>query len=151
MISIQNNCASDLSFGVFSISSSFAMSAIGSSVPIAAGSSGSISAPFSLIGGRLSATADQGTAAQWDAQALFEFGYSSYGGMDGTAYDLSVMGGNTGVAVYPSNPACPSKVCNPGNCAADQGWTNPDQVNQGSPADTVCYHGKTNFKVVWCP
>ena len=150
-IDVQNNCGSDLSFGIFQVDSSFNMNAITSPVSIAAGSSGSIAAPYQGIGMRLSATADGGAAAQWNAQALFEFGYSSFNGQDGTAYDLSVMGGDVGVSVQPDNTACPSKICTPSDCSADQGWTNPDQVDVGSPADTVCYHGKTNFQVTWCP
>ena len=30
-------------------------------------------------------------------------------------------------------------------------WTNPDQTGDGSPADTVCYKGKTDFRVEFCP
>lgn len=47
-----------------------------------------IAVPFQETGLRLSATADQGCAAQWDPQALFEMGYSEYAGQTGTAYDL---------------------------------------------------------------
>lgn len=118
---------------------------------IASGSKGSIAAPYQGIGMRLSASAGEGTAAQWDAQALFEFGYSTYNGIAGTAYDLSVMGGTTGLAVYPANKQCPSKVCTASDSSPDQCWTNADQVDAGSPADTVCYYGKSNFRVVWCP
>ena len=150
-ISVHNKCADDLEFGIFQVSSSFAMNTISTPVKIASGSKGSIPAPYQGIGMRLSGTAGAGAAAQWNAQALFEFGYSVYNGMDGTAYDLSVMGGDDGVAVYPENKQCPSKVCTSTGCAPGQGWTDPAQVNAGSPADTVCYHGKTNFKVVWCP
>ena len=126
------------------------MNTITQSTSIAAGSKGTIAAPYSGIGMRLSATAGDGAAAQWSAQALFEFGYSEYNGIAGSAYDLSVMGGDVGLAVYPENTECPSKKCTPSDCAPDQGWTNADQVEDGSPADTVCYHGKTNFNVVWC-
>lgn len=149
-IIVTNNCGSTLSFGVFQVSSTFSMNTITQPVEIASGDNGTISAPYSGIGMRLSGTADQGAAAQWGAQALFEFGYSAFNGIDGTAYDLSVMGGDVGLAVYPANTQCPSKLCASTSCAPDQGWTNPNQVDDGSPADTVCYHGKTNFNVVWC-
>lgn len=151
-ISISNQCDSDLSFGIFSVSSSFAMNSVGGAVNIPAGGSGSIAAPFTGVGMRLSASASAGADAQWAAQTLFEFGYSEYAGQTGTAYDVSVMAGSTqGLSVYPSNPQCPSKSCpDPNNCAPDQGWSDPGQVSSGSPADTVCYQGKTDFRVVWC-
>ena len=103
---------------------------------------------------RLSGHAEWGTGGQWSPQALFEFGYSEYAGQKGTAYDLSVMegsDGNIGIGAYPHNKKCPSKTCFPWDCPADQGWTSPGQTSIGSPADTVCYHGKTAFKVVFCP
>jgi len=100
-------------------------------------------------------TADQGCAAQWNPQALFEFGYSEYAGQSGTAYDLSLMQGSDpsiGLSVNPlgGGPSCPSKSCSPTNCPPGQGWTNPDQVDEGSPGDTVCYQGQQNFEVTWC-
>lgn len=151
-IQVSNNCGTDMQFGIYQITSDFAMNQITAPVNIASGGQGSIAAPYQGVGMRLSGNA--GSADQWSPQALFEFGYSTYGGVSGTAYDLSVMAGSdpaTGIAVYPENPQCPSKVCSPGACAAGQGWTNPNQAAAGSPADTVCYHGKTNFRVVWCP
>lgn len=154
MITIDNQCSTDLEFGIFAVSASFAMETMGNTVNIAAGGTGAIAAPFTGIGMRLSGTASQGAAAQWAAQPLFEFGYSEYSGQTGTAYDLSIMEGsvpsNVGLAVVPENGACPAKKCTPTSCPLSQGWTNPDQVNVGSPADTVCYQGKTNFRVTWC-
>jgi hypothetical protein len=150
-ITINNNCGSDMSFGIYQVSASFSMNTISEPVAIPAGSNGTLEAPYQGIGMRVSGSADESAASQWTAQALFEFGYSAFNGIEGTAYDLSVMGGDNGLAVYPENTQCPSKVCTPTDCALDQGWTNQDQVEDGSPADTVCYHGKTNFYVVWCP
>lgn len=153
-IHVLNNCADDKTFGIFQIDSSFNMVEKTSPVSIKAGMARAIDAPYSELGLRLSATADQGCDAQWDPQALFEFGYSDYNGQGGTAYDLSVMEGSDpsiGLAVYPHQSECPDKKCSPSDCPAGQGWTNPDQVNAGSPGDTVCYYGKTNFRVVWCP
>lgn len=122
-----------------------------------------IDAPYKALGMRLSGHAEWGTGGQWKAQALFEFGYAAmeYGGasLAGSAYDASVMKGSDadiGVAIYPidngkGSKSCESKSCSSWNCPADQGWTEPEQVNNGSPADTVCYKGKTDFKVVYCP
>jgi hypothetical protein len=118
-----------------------------------------IVALYKDLGMRLSGHAEWGTSRQWAHQALFEFGYSEYKGIGGSAYNLSVMEGSdmdVGVGVYPipngnGSKQCPSKTCFPWDCPLDQGWTNPDQTKNGSPADTVCYHGKTDFKVVFCP
>jgi len=118
-----------------------------------------IAAPFRGTGLRLSGHAEWGVDKQWDAQAMFEFGYSTYAGKEGTAYDLSVMSGidsDIGIGAYPipngrSSSKCDSKTCFPWDCPLAQGWTNPDQTKNGSPADTVCYEGKTDFKVVFCP
>ncbi|KAI7530677.1 hypothetical protein KC331_g14539, partial [Hortaea werneckii] len=47
---------------------------------------------------------------------------------------------------------CDVKVCTEQNgFPLSQCWTNPDQTSDGSPADTVCYKGKTDFKVTFCP
>jgi hypothetical protein len=118
-----------------------------------------IVAPYNDIGMRLSGHAEWGTDRQWEHQALFEFGYSQYNGQDGTAYNLSLMTGtdlDIGLGAYPisngnGSDQCPSKTCFPWDCPLAQGWTNPDQTKDGSPADTVCYKGKTDFKVVFCP
>ncbi|KAK4555209.1 hypothetical protein LTR86_007505 [Recurvomyces mirabilis] len=149
---VHNNCAEDKTFGLYQINSAFQMSQMSETETVPAGTNSTISAPFSALGMRLSATADKGTAAQWEAQTLFEFGYSAYNGMTGTAYDLSVMQGSTeGIAAYPENTQCESKVCSSLGCALAEAWTDATQVADGSPADTVCYHGVTNFRVVWCP
>ena len=115
-----------------------------------------INAPFKAKGMRLSGHAEWGTARQWNPQALFEFGHSVYAGKQGTAYNLSVMegsDGDVGIGAYPigRDQTCPAKTCFPWDCPPSQGWRRPDQVKQGSPADTVCYKGKTDFKVVFCP
>jgi hypothetical protein len=158
-IEICNQCSSTKHFGMYQITSAFQMLERMTPITIDGNGTQTISAPFKDTGMRISAHADKGIAAQWEHQALFEFGYSTYGGQDGTAYDVSIMEGSeddVGVAVYPTVDGeaceeCPSKVCSPGNCAASQGWTQPDQETNGSPADTVCYKGKAAFKVVFCP
>lgn len=161
-IRTHNNCSEDHQFALYQVTSSYQMIQMTTPVMIPAnGGHAPITAPFHQTGMRLSATAGQGTAAQWNAQALFEFGYTApySGSMSGTAYDLSVMQGSNpdiGISVKPvpngtGSQDCESKICFPDNCPAAQGWTNPDQVNQGSPADTVCYHGPTDFIVTFCP
>jgi hypothetical protein len=159
-IEICNNCPADKHFGIYEITGSFQMLQTCDPVTVGQGESKTISAPYKGIGMRLSGHAEWGTGGQWAPQALFEFGYSEYNGLEGTAYDLSLMQGSesdVGLAVYPilsddaSSSDCPNKICYPGNCDPSQGWTNPDQVSDGSPADTVCYHGKMDFKVVFCP
>ena len=61
------------------------------------------------------------------------------------------MGGDPdiGMAVYPHNKKCPSKKCYPWDCPPDQGYLHENDSSDGK--DTVCYYGKTNFKVVYCP
>lgn len=123
---------------------------------IASGKHTIINARFHAKGMRLSGYAEWGTAGQWKTQALFEFGHSTYAGKEGTAYNLSVMegsDGDIGIGAYPigRDATCPAKTCFPWYCPPSQGWTHPNQVKDGSPADTVCYKGKTNFKVVFCP
>ena len=153
-IQVNNNCGFSKSAGLFQLTPSFQAISMSNVVNLNPGGSTTFQAPYTAIGMRLSGLADQGTAAQFTPQALFEFGYSSYGSEQGTAYNLSLMSGSaddTGIAVYPANPACESKSCSPGNCPADQGWTSPSQDMEGSPADTTCYYGPTNFVVVFCP
>ena len=159
-IEISNNCSSTKHFGIYQVTSSFQMNQMSDPVVIGQNQTQNISAPYKDIGMRLSGHAEWGTSGQWASQALFEFGYSEYNDLAGTAYDLSIMEGSdsdVGLAVYPilsdgvDSDDCPSKICLPGNCNSTQGWTNADQVSDGSPADTVCYHGKMNFKVVFCP
>ncbi|KAK3698027.1 hypothetical protein LTR37_017143 [Vermiconidia calcicola] len=151
---VHNNCPFDKSFAIYEITADFSMNEITAPKNIPSGGHRKIRAPFHGLGMRLSGHAEWGTAGQWQPQALFEFGYSAYGGNEGTAYDLSVMegsDGDIGIGAWPRNEQCASKICFPWDCPPDQGWRNPDQINIGSPADTVCYHGKTSFKVVFCP
>lgn len=155
-IEITNQCSSTKQFGLYKIDGSFQMSEMSNTVTISSNGTQTIQAPYKEIGMRLSGNADWGSAGQWKPQALFEFGYSEFSGQAGTAYDLSLMDGcdkDIGLAAYPDTDSedCPSKMCHPGSCDFGQGWTNPDQIKDGSPADTVCYHGKVNFKVVFCP
>lgn len=157
---VYNNCHFVKEVALYQVTSDFKM--IQKSTPTNVGKRGgsiTIEAPFQATGMRLSGHAEMGTDAQWNPQAMFEFGHSTYAGVQGTAYDLSVMQGSDhdiGIGAYPipngrGSKYCPSKTCFPWHCPPSQGWTNPDQVNQGSPADTVCYKGKTDFKVVFCP
>jgi hypothetical protein len=156
---VVNKCKWTKQFALYQITSSFEMLQKSTPINIPTGGSQTIMAPFQASGMRLSGHAEWGTAGQWKAQAMFEFGHSEYAGVQGTAYDLSVMTGsdaNIGIRVFPiangrGSGTCRIKACAPWNCPAAQGWTNPNQVNVGSPADTVCYHGKTGFRVVFCP
>ncbi|KAK4505122.1 hypothetical protein PRZ48_003085 [Zasmidium cellare] len=158
-IHVWNNCPFPKQFALYQITADFQMLQMSKPTNIAPKKSKVIQAPYKALGMRLSGHAEWGTAAQWNHQALFEFGFSSYMGQDGTAYNLSVMEGSDkdiGIGAYPipngkGSKSCPAKTCFPWSCPLDQGWTNPDQVKDGSPADTVCYKGKTDFKVVFCP
>ena len=143
---VHNQCQDTQTFAVYQITSDYQVQQQSASATINPGESNTIMAPFYETGLRLATDASIS-----DTQALFEFGYSTYAGNEGTAYDISVMGGDIGVAVYPRDRACASKYCTPTNCALSQGWTSAAQVNDGSPADTTCYEGKTDFKVVFCP
>lgn len=160
-IQLYNNCPFQKQFALYQIVPD-AYTMVQRSNPVNVPSKGhtTILAPFKDAGMRLSGHAEWGTDKQWQTQALFEFGYSTYAGKEGTAYDLSVMEGSNkdiGVGVYPiangkgSGKYCESKTCFPWSCAPAQGWTNPGQTSLGSPADTTCYYGKTDFKVVFCP
>ena len=151
---VHNNCPFPKDFALYKITSDFQMKQKSKPVTIPSGDSHTIRAPFKATGMRLSGHAEWGAEGQWQPQALFEFGYSTYGGQHGTAYDLSVMegsDGDIGVGAYPKNDACEAKTCFPWDCEPSQGWTSPGQTDLGSPADTVCYQGKTDFKVVFCP
>lgn len=158
-INVWNNCPFTKQFGLYQITGNFQMLERSKPTNIAPKQKHTFVAPYKDLGMRLSGHAEWGTAGQWKTQALFEFGYSQYAGQDGTAYNLSVIDGSDkdiGVSVYPipngnGSKQCPSKICFPWDCPLNQGWTNPDQTKDGSPADTVCYHGKTDFKVVFCP
>ena len=136
------------------ISSSFQIIQMSTPQNVATGQTVTIQAPFHASGMRISGNGEWDLSRQWKAQALFEFGYPTYAGQEGTAYDLSVMQGsegNIGIGAWPTNGACEGKICLPWDCSPSQGWTNPKQVDIGSPADTVCYQGKTDFTVVFCP
>ncbi|KAF7190499.1 hypothetical protein HII31_08213 [Pseudocercospora fuligena] len=158
-IHVWNNCPFQKQVALYQVTGAFKMVQMSKPTNIASKKSLTIPAPYKALGMRLSGHAEWGTDAQWNVQALFEFGYSEYMGQDGTAYNLSVMEGSDkdiGIGAYPvpngkGSKQCPSKTCFPWNCPLSQGWTNPDQVKDGSPADTVCYKGKTDFKVVFCP
>lgn len=159
-IHVTNNCPFQKAVALYQITGDFQMLEKSKPTTIFPKKSLTINAPYKALGMRLSGHAEWGTAGQWQHQALFEFGYSEYAGTEGTAYNLSLMEGSdadVGLAAYvvpngKGSKQCPSKLCKtPGNCPLDQGWTNPGQITDGSPADTVCYKGKTDFKVVFCP
>jgi hypothetical protein len=159
-INVWNNCPFTKQFALYQIVyPEYTMVERSTPVNIAPKQMHTIVAPYNDIGMRLSGHAEWGTDRQWEHQALFEFGYSQYNGQDGTAYNLSLMTGtdlDIGLGAYPisngnGSDQCPSKTCFPRDCPLAQGWTNPDQTKDGSPADTVCYKGKTDFKVVFCP
>lgn len=156
-IEITNNCPSIKHFGIYQITGSFEMLQQCEPVSIDTNCTQTIAARYKGLGMRLSGHAEWGVGGQWTPQALFEFGYSESNGMEGTAYDLSMMKGcesDVGLAAYPqpSYNDCPNKICaQPADCDPSQAWTKPGQSASGSPADTVCYHGKMDFKVVFCP
>lgn len=153
-IEITNNCPSSKDFGIYQVTSDYQPVKTCDPVTIGQNETQTIAAPYKEIGLRLTGHAEWGLAGVWKTQALFEFGYSEYNGLHGTAYDISIMEGggeDVGLAVYPSKSQCASKKCTPDNCDLSQGWTNPDQIKDGSPADTICYDGKMDFKVVFCP
>ena len=163
-INVYNNCPWTKQFALYQIDGAFNMIERSKPVNIASKKMQTIVAPYKDLGMRLSGHAEWGTAGQWKHQALFEFGYSEFKSPDGitnvgSAFNLSVMEGSDkdiGIGSYPipngnGSGKCLSKTCFPWDCPLDQGWTNPDQTKDGSPADTVCYHGETDFKVVFCP
>jgi hypothetical protein len=153
-IEIVNNCDSSKQFGIYEVTSSYQPLQVCDPITVGEGQSQTIAAPYKGIGMRLSGHAEWGLAGVWKAQSLFEFGYSAYNGLEGTAYDISIMGGvasDVGMAVYPSKTQCPSKKCTLDSCNLSQAWTDPGQSADGSPADTVCYQGKMDFKIVFCP
>lgn len=154
LLNILNNCPFEKEVAIYKVTSSFGMKQITKPVTIKPHQKHTMHAPYLGIGLRLSGHAEWGTAGQWKPQALFEFGHGTAHGAKGTAWDLSVMSGsdsNIGIGAYPHNPKCASKTCFPLDCPPSQGWTSPGQVSNGSPADGGCYHGKTDFKVVFCP
>lgn len=157
-IHVVNQCSSAKTVGIFGVSSSYQAEQYGGTAVIQPGGTHVLQAPFHGIGLRLTANAQEGKSNVFQAQSLFEFGYSSYAGQEGTSYDISLMAGSQiGMAVKVldngnGSGSCESKSCpSPSNCPASQGWTDPNQVNIGSPADTTCYKGKTDFQVTLCP
>jgi hypothetical protein len=159
-IHVWNNCPWTKQVAIYGVTADFQMVAHSKPTNIKPGKQHIINAPFKGVGLRLSGHAEWGLDGQWQNQALFEFGYSEYMGQTGTSYDLSLMQPGTdldiGMGVWPiengqGSGSCRSFVCFPWYCPPTEGWTNPDQINLGSPADTVCYKGKTDFKVVYCP
>lgn len=157
-ISVTNNCPGPKAIGLYHISQPtlgpWKITEYSPPVTLRPGRTQIMLAPFRETGMRLSGHAERGPDGQWEPQALFEFGYSTYAGREGTAYDLSVMEGSemgVGISVVPGDKRCWSKKCIPEKCGPKEGWTRPEQVSVGSPADTVCYHGRTAFKVVFCP
>ena len=155
-IHVHNKCPFQKEVAIYGVTPDFQMVQHSKPTTIHPGHQHTIVAPFHGTGLRLSGHAEWGLNGQWQNQLLFEFGYSEYAGNQGTSYDISMMSGSgidpdVGMGVYPHNKKCESKTCFPWDCPASQGWTNPDQKNIGSPADTTCYEGKTDFKVVYCP
>lgn len=153
-IHIWNNCPFEKEFAIFRSNDDYTESQYSPGITLQQGQDHIFHPRFHETSMRLSGHAEWGASGQYAAQALFEFGYSTYAGQEGTAYDVSIMpgsDGDIGVGVWPKNGACESKICWPWDCAPSQGWSNPDQYEIGSPADTVCYQGKTDFKVVFCP
>ncbi|EME38156.1 hypothetical protein DOTSEDRAFT_141174 [Dothistroma septosporum NZE10] len=157
---VYNNCPFSKSVALYQVTGGFQM--LEKSVPITLAADGGhtvIKAPYKDLGMRLSGHAEWGADGQWKAQALFKFGYGDYMGSKGTAYNLSVMEGSDadiGIGAYPTangngSGTCASKTCFPCDCPLNQGWTNPDQIYVDSPADTFCYYGENDFKVVFCP
>jgi len=151
-LTVKNNCGWTKYAGLYQISPSFDMIQMSDPVEVASGDTITIDAPYYETGMRLSSNANMGTAWQWNGQILFEFGYSSFDTVEGTAYDISMMeGSEIGMSVVPGTDACETKMCTPDNYPEAQCWTNADQTSSGSPADTTCYEGNQSFEITWCP
>jgi hypothetical protein len=157
---IWNNCHFVKEVAVYTVTSDFKMVAVTDSHNIQPGQEHTLTVPFYGTGMRLSGHAEWDVVGQWRPQALFEFGYSTYAGSEGTAYDLSLMEGSDpdiGMGVYPiengkGSGTCASKTCFPWYCPGNQGWLDPNQSDAGTAApDTVCYKGRSAFKIVYCP
>ncbi|KAK3055936.1 hypothetical protein LTR09_003170 [Extremus antarcticus] len=158
-IHVWNNCPWTKQFAIYGVDSSFNMIQYTDPVNIKTGHKKIINAPYYGVGLRLSGHAEWGTDGQWVNQALFEFGYSKYLEVEGTSYDVSIMmtpapgsEPDIGLGAYPidngrGSASCRSFTCFPWYCPPDQGWTNPDQINIGSPADTVCYEEGVPLKM----
>lgn len=162
-LTITNACPTPRTFGLYRVdqptTAPWTITPHSPPVPLLPGQSQTFLVPYALTGMRLSGHAEWPVAAQWNPQALFEFGFSTFqvnGGpwVEGTAYDLSVMDGSepgVGTSVEPEDGRCWTKRCRPGACAKWEGWTKEGSEKEGgNEADTGCYHGMTNFKVVWC-
>lgn len=155
---VQNNCSFVKEVGITSVSPTFEMIIDAAGVNIEPGQSHTFTPNYYQQGLRLSGHMEW--VNQWQPQALLEFGYSSYKNVEGTAYDLSFMmpvpDPDIGMKVEPidngqGSSTCETKTCWPWNCPPSQGWTNPDQSDIGNPADTVCYQGKSDYRVTYCP
>ncbi|WPH01267.1 Hypothetical protein R9X50_00410500 [Acrodontium crateriforme] len=151
-LTVINSCSYDQSVGIYKINTDYTTTEIMSMTNIPSGTTSNFSAPYYEVGLRLATNQDQ-----FLAQDLFEFGYSQYtpaGGstIEGTAYDISMFAGTTeGMRATPANTNCPTKTCTSSSCAKDQAWTDANDYELGSPADTTCYYGKTDFTVEFCP
>lgn len=155
-IFVTNYCPTEKHIGLYQITGfpTMALTSYSPSITIPPQHTAPILAPFHALGMHLSAHAEWPLDRQWEPQALFEFGYAELDGIEGTAYDVSVMEGSDkemGISVEPRDKRCQSKVCVPGRCKAGDGWTSVEEAHEGSPADTVCYQGNTDFEVVFCP
>nr|POE82366.1 hypothetical protein CFP56_72514 [Quercus suber] len=148
-INVVNSCGNDLNLGVFTLNESGVSQTADTQTVSANGGTATFVADFNAVSQRLS-TMDVNN--QFSAQSLFEFGYSAFGGITGTAYDLSLIGASTpGMQVVPANSNCETKTCTGSSFPVDQCWTNADQWNIGSPADSTCSFGPTDFTVTYCP
>jgi len=116
-IHVWNNCKFVKEAAIYSVTGDFKMVQHSKPTNIQPGKMITINAPFHGVGMRLSGHAEWGTDGQWRPQALFEFGYSTYAGQEGTAYDLSLMSGSDpdiGMGVWPKPNGRGSATC--GKC-----------------------------------
>jgi hypothetical protein len=86
---VLNKCGWTKSVATYEVTSDFQMIQSSNPQNVAQWETVTIPVDFYSTGMRLSGHAEKGTAWQWNQQALFEWGYSSYNGQEGTAYDLS--------------------------------------------------------------
>ena len=155
---IHNMCKDTKTFAIYQVSQG-QMLLRSSKLPLAYDSNGTLRSSYKLEGVRLSSNGDWPLDMHWSSQSLFEYGYSTYAGLEGVAYDLSMIGDSqelVGIAVQPlengrGSGECPAKICIPGECDPTRGWTHETQEAAGSPADTACFKGSTDFKVTYCP
>lgn len=129
----------------------FVISPLSNSVSVRPGGETTFNVPVTDIGVFVSAHGEYSN--QFQVQTRAEFGYAEWPGVKGIAYNLSLMtGALEGLKIQPTRSDCAVKSCpDVNNCPADQGWTNPNQAAIGSPADTGCYNGPTDFIVTFCP